>query len=76
MNAHANIPCADLLAEIQAFCARKGIAKSDFGGRALGDPSFVTDLENGREPRRRTVNRVLDFMAREPAAPQTERAAG
>ena len=33
-----------------------------FGREAMGDPRFVFDLRNGREPRQRTVDRVLAFL--------------
>lgn len=29
----------------------------------MGDPCFVDQLREGREPRRRTVQRVMDFIA-------------
>ena len=56
-------PHIDLLAMIEAHCARSGMSKSAFGTEALGDPRLVDDLREGREPRRKTVNRVLAFMA-------------
>ncbi|HVF36502.1 MAG TPA: hypothetical protein VNA29_00995 [Sphingomicrobium sp.] len=33
-----------------------------FGRKAMGDPRFVFDLRNGREPRVRTVKRVRAFL--------------
>ena len=33
-----------------------------FGREALGDPRFVFDLREGREPRSLTVARVLAYM--------------
>ena len=33
-----------------------------FGREAMGDPRFVFDLRNGREPRPRTVERVRAFL--------------
>jgi hypothetical protein len=53
----------ELLAEIDAHCAAAGITRSEFGMRALGDPSFVFDLEKGRDPRGRTIRRVKEFIA-------------
>lgn len=52
----------DLLADIEAFCAARGLADSAFGAEAMGDPSFVFDLRNGREPRRKTVQKARDYM--------------
>lgn len=33
-----------------------------FGREAMKDPRFVFDLRNGREPRARTVERVLAYL--------------
>lgn len=52
----------DLLSAVDAHCAATGLKKSAFGELAVGDPSFVFDLEAGREPRRRTVARVMSFI--------------
>lgn len=56
-------PHLDLLAIVEAFLATSGMKKSAFGFAALGDPSFVDGLRSGRECRRRTVQRVMDYMA-------------
>ncbi len=48
----------DLLADILAFCATRGLTKTEFGKAALNDPKFVFDLEAGRECRRATIRRV------------------
>lgn len=53
----------DLLTEIVAHCAERGLSKSAFGQAAVGDPRLVFDLEAGRELRRRTVERIRAFMA-------------
>lgn len=53
----------ELLAEIDAHCAANGLTRSEFGTKALGDPSFVFDLEKGRDPRGRTIRRVKEFIA-------------
>ena len=53
----------DLMAEIAAFCGRRGMGVSVFGLAAIGDPSFYRDLENGRECKPSTVRRVRDYMA-------------
>ena len=54
-----------LLQEIAAFCERRGISATAFGVKCLGDPNFVHDMLKGREPRRRTVIRVREFIAKE-----------
>jgi len=56
-------PSIDLLAAIEAHCAKSGMSKTAFGTSAVGDPRFVADLAAGRECRRKTVIRVLDFIA-------------
>ena len=52
------IPHPELLAEIQATCAAAGITETRFGKEAVGDFSFVSDLQAGRECRRSTLVRV------------------
>lgn len=59
---HAKPPHLDLLSLIRAHCAKSGISKSSFGLKAVGDPSFVRQLEEGREPRSRVVSRVMDYI--------------
>lgn len=59
---HAKPPHVDLLSLIRAHCAKSGMSKSSFGMKAVGDPSFVAQLERGREPRRRIVARVMEYM--------------
>lgn len=56
-------PHIDLLAVIEAHCAASGMSKSAFGTSSVGDPRFVDDLRDGREPRRKTVNKVLAFIS-------------
>jgi len=53
----------DLVAEIEAFAARTGLARSRIGREALGDPSFVADLHAGRQCLPRTITRLRDWMA-------------
>ena len=38
------------------------IPAARFGRQAMGDPRFVFDLRNGRDPRQRTVERVRAFL--------------
>lgn len=64
--AHAPIH-PELLAEIERFCAARGMSVTGFGIRALGDPRFVHDLRQGRECRRRTIDAVQRFLAAENA---------
>lgn len=59
---HMTHPRIELLAAIAAHLAKSEMPKSTFGVEAVGDPAFVTDLENGREPRWDTIARVYDYM--------------
>ena len=69
MEAPNNTLHPELLAEIEACCAEREIALSDFGKIVLGDPNFVFDLRNGRDPRTRTVRKVRAFIASQRHAP-------
>lgn len=60
---------ATLLTEIERCLRRRNISASRFGREAARDPRFVFDLRRGREPRPRTAERVLTFIA---AAPPPE----
>lgn len=56
------LPHIDLRAMIDAYRAKTGMAATAFGIDAVGDPSLISDLDNGRELRRATVARVLEYM--------------
>jgi hypothetical protein len=66
---------ADLLARVEAHLAQTKLAPSKFGLQAVGDPNFVRDLRQGREPRRRTVERVMAKLAPANAVRDEARAA-
>jgi hypothetical protein len=51
-----------LLRNVEAFLRRTGLPETRFGRLAAADPRLVSDLRNGREPRRRMVMRVEHFM--------------
>lgn len=53
------------LAEIEAYLARERCAPSTFGRSAVGDPSFVWELREGRAPSLRLVDRARAYMARQ-----------
>lgn len=59
----------DLLDMIETHLQHAGIGASSFGMSAVGDPNFVRNLRAGREPRRKTVERVLAFL-RSAGSPQ------
>lgn len=52
----------DFKSEIDAFRTRHGIAESSFGKIAVGDPSFMLELRNGRVPSLRTIARIQKFI--------------
>ena len=51
-----------LLRDVEKFLRESDIPAARFGRLAMGDPRFVFDLRKGREPRRRTVERVRAFL--------------
>ena len=53
-----------LLREIDLYLKERRMPPARFGREAVGDPCFVFDLRDGREPRPRTVARVLSYIHR------------
>jgi hypothetical protein len=51
-----------LLREVEKYLRKGRVAPTRFGREAVRDPRFVFDLRNGREPRPRTVKRVLAYL--------------
>jgi hypothetical protein len=51
-----------LLREVEKFLRRTDIPPARFGRVAMGDPRFVFDLRNGRDPRPETVARVRAYL--------------
>jgi hypothetical protein len=51
-----------LLREVEKFLRQSEIAPTRFGRNAMGDPRFVFDLRNGRDPRPGTVARVRAYL--------------
>lgn len=54
----------ELLKRVECFLRRSATPPTVFGRAALGDPNFVRDLRNGREPGPRTLARVAAFIDR------------
>src|ERR1700761_6456729 len=54
---------------IEAFIAARGWTPTRFGRQMAGDPLFVFDLREGREPRSDTRTRILKSMADAAEAP-------
>ena len=53
-----------MLRAIERFLRETGMSGTQFGRRAAGDPRFVADLRNGRQPRPTTISRIEHFMNR------------
>lgn len=51
-----------LLREVEKFLRQSDVAPTRFGREAVGDPRFVFDLRNGRDPRPTTVARVRAYL--------------
>lgn len=52
----------NLLSDIEAFVAANAMSEWAFGEGELNDRRFISELRNGREPRRKTLARVRHFM--------------
>ena len=52
----------NLLREVEKFLRRNDTAPTRFGRDVVGDPRFVLDLRNGRDPRPQTIERVLAYL--------------
>ena len=51
-----------LLTRIQRHLLRSGTPPTRFGREVVGDPRFVHDLRNGREPRSDTAARIHAWL--------------
>lgn len=51
-----------LLREVEKFRRQSDVAPTRFGRDAVGDPRFVFDLRDGRDPRPSTVARVRAYL--------------
>ncbi len=52
----------NLLKEIEKFLRSNDTAPTRFGRDVVGDPRFVFDLRNGRDPRPSTEARVRAYL--------------
>lgn len=48
---------------VDGFLRRTGLSRTALGLRAVGDPNLMREIEGGRSPSLRTVDRVLAFIA-------------
>jgi hypothetical protein len=51
-----------LLRTVEKFLKEREIPAARFGREVMGDPRFVFDLRNGREPRHSTVRKVCEYL--------------
>lgn len=51
-----------LLRDVEKFLRSAKVPAARFGRDAMGDPRFVFDLRNGREPSQRTIDRIHRFL--------------
>ena len=51
-----------LLREVEKYLRQNDTPPTRFGREVMGDPRFVFDLRNGRDPRPNTVARVRAFL--------------
>lgn len=51
-----------LLLRIERHLKMRRMPPTRFGREALGDPKFVFNLRDGRQPRLATVQRVVDYL--------------
>lgn len=51
-----------LLREVEKFLRRNDTSPARFGRDVMGDPRFVFDLRNGRDPRPGTVKKVIAYL--------------
>lgn len=54
-----------ILDRIDRYLRSSKTSPSRLGRDAVGDPNFVMNLRDGRQPRQATVERVLAFIERE-----------
>jgi hypothetical protein len=52
----------ELLRRIREFLARHEMAPTTFGRNATGNANLVKELEEGKSPSLRTVQRIADYM--------------
>jgi hypothetical protein len=56
-----------VLLAIELFLEASGMTATAFGVRALNDPTLVHEMRNGRECKRTTRARILEFIEAEKA---------
>lgn len=61
-----------ILQRIERHLRANRMPPTRFGRDAVGDPNLVFNLRDGREPRPRTVARILSFIERQSAGASAE----
>ncbi len=56
-----------ILERIDHYLRATRSTPSRLGRDAMGDPNFVTNLRDGRQPRQSTLERLIAFLEREEA---------
>ena len=56
-----------ILDRIDRYLRASKTTPSRLGRDAVGDPNFVMNLRDGRQPRQATLDRVIEFIDREEA---------
>lgn len=56
-----------ILDRIDRYLRLTKTTPSRLGRNAVGDPNFVTNLRDGRQPRQSTLERVIAYIEREEA---------
>ncbi len=51
---------------VEQLISANGLTATNFGKEFAGDPVFVFQLRNGREPRSQTRRRILEAIASSP----------
>ena len=51
------------LQRVNNFIRSKNMRPSTFGMKVVGDPGFVSRMQNGANPRQATVDKVLEYIA-------------
>ena len=54
----------DLLECIERYLRETGTAPAVFGREVMRDPNFVFDLRDGRDYRRTTAEKVMDYISK------------
>jgi len=59
----AIIDIETLISEVEAHCHKTGVSVTEFCRDSTGNPSLLTQLRRGTDPRVSTVNRLAKALA-------------